>query len=308
MRFFRSKKHDCGLLPHIKENIYGIDPSSVQMIPWQLKTFNVEQAWRYSQGEDVVVAIIDTGCDMDHDDLKDNIIKGYNMVSRNNNPEDRNGHGTHVAGTIAAVNNSLGLVGVSPKVKIMPIKALSDSGTGMLNDIADAIYYAIENKADIISMSLGSKNGTPIIEKALEKATSACIPIFCAAGNDGNGTDVMFPANNPNTISIGAIDKSLSICDFSCCGESLDFLAPGKDIVSTCYDNGYAKMSGTSMATPFATGCAALLLSLRNKQNKKLITKDDYINEFKENALKLKDPRYSGNKSYEGYGIIRPKV
>lgn len=308
MIFFNSrKKHNCGLLPHIKENIYGINSSSAQIIPWQIKLFDIEKAWKYSEGQDVVVAVIDTGCDMDHDDLKDNLIEGYNFSSRNKNPEDRNGHGTHVAGTIAAINNNLGLVGVSPKVKIMPLKALNDEGVGNLHDIANAIYYAIENGADIISMSLGSKEGNSTIENAISEAARKNIVIFCAAGNDGNSSNVMFPANNPHTISIGAIDRSLNICNFSCCGDSLDFLAPGQDIISTCFDNTYAKMSGTSMATPFATGCAALLLSLRKKQNISLQTRDDYINEFKTNAIKLKDNRYHGNKSYEGYGIITPK-
>lgn len=295
-------RRECSLLPHIKEPVYGLNTQSVQFLPWALKKFNVERAWSKSSGKGVVVAVVDTGCDINHDDLKDNVLPGYNFVDRNKNVEDRNGHGTHVAGTVAAINNDYGMVGVAPEAKILPVKALGDDGSGTHIAIANGIMWAVDNGAHIITMSLGSPTASRQLQKAIDYAVKNDVVIFCAAGNSGNHIDIMYPAKFFDTISIGAISRKLSVSNFSCCGDTLDFVAPGEDIVSCAPDNGYAVMSGTSMATPYAVGCAALLLSANISMTN---NRSEYVSRFSKNSIHITG-KHSGDTNYEGNGIIRP--
>ena len=184
-------------------------------------------------GEGVKVAVIDTGCDLDHPDLKDNLLdNGYDFINDNDDPSDDNGHGSHVAGTIAASNNGLGMVGVAPKAKILPIKSLAADGSGGLKEIVLGILWAVEMNVDIITMSLGTPYHSKALHDAVKLASSRGILIFCAAGNSGYRDNIMYPARYPETISIAAIDENLNRTDFSCSGNSLDFLAPGHNILS----------------------------------------------------------------------------
>lgn len=294
-------KKDCKLLPHIRENLYGFNSSSMQMIPWAIKVFDVEKIWKKSTGKNIKVAVIDTGCDKDHLDIKNNLLKGYNCIENNDNTDDDNGHGTHVAGTIGAINNSLGIVGTAPDVKIIPVKALNKNGEGSNSWVAKGVKWAVDNGANLITMSLGSTHKSRQLEEAISYATLKNVLVFCAAGNSGNHTDVQYPAKYAQTISVGAVNRHLKICNFSCVGDTLDFLGPGEDIISCVPNSSYASMSGTSMATPFAVGCAALAMS----QDSSLNTKEKIINTFKNNTIKLND-HHSGDSKYEGYGIIRP--
>lgn len=298
------KKNKYGLLPYIREDVYGAD-NSVQTPGWEITKFNIQDKWRVSQGEGVVVAVIDTGCDFNHKDLKDNIITGKNFVEPDQEPMDRNGHGTHVCGTIGAVNNGCGIVGVAPKVKIMPVKALGDSGGGILKNIVDAIVWAADANVDFITMSLGSTSESSDLYRAIKYASDKGVVIFCAAGNSGPGVDIMYPARYSETISIGAIDENLNRTNFTCSGEELDFLAPGHNIMGCVPNDNYAIMSGTSMSNPFAVGCAALVCSIYKKKKNKLSTQE-YIDIFKKNALHLQDNRFANQKRYEGYGVINP--
>lgn len=296
------------LLPYTEDPVYGMSTTSPQFLGWEMTKFDIPKQWGKSKGEGVVVAVIDTGCDSNHEDLKDCLLKGKNFVQKNMDQYDVCGHGSHVAGTISASNNGLGMVGVAPEAKILPIKSLDDDGSGRESWVIDGIYYAVDNNVDFITMSLGSLNGSKSFVKALEYAESKNCIVFCAAGNSGPNVDIMYPARYHNTISIGAIDQNMRRTPFTCSGESLDFLAPGHDIISCFPGNGYAKMSGTSMSNPFATGCAVLALSYYKKQSKqnKLTNVSDYINIFKNNTTHLTNPTYAGIKKYEGYGIIRP--
>lgn len=308
LKWFRRKR--TGLLPFIREDVDVSTLSLTEHYGWELEKFNIPNQWKYSKGEGIRVAVIDTGIDLDHPDLKNNILPGRNFVDRGKDPQDDNGHGTHCSGTIAGEKNEIGMVGVAPKAKIIPVKALDGDGQGIINNIVDGIMWAADSGADIISMSLGSENGTYKLENAIKYAASKGCIIFCAAGNSGEDVDISYPARYDHTIAIGAIDKNLERTNFTCSGETLDFLAPGHDILS-CVPGGYALMSGTSMSTPFAVGCAALLLSYARKNNFKdienmLKTTDDYINIFKKKSKPLKDPRYSNIKKYQGYGILYP--
>ena len=296
-------KKNCKLLPHTREDLYGFNSQSMQMIPWSIKEFDVEKAWQKSTGSKVIVAVIDTGCDKDHPDIKDNLLNGYNCIDNNSNVDDDNGHGTHVAGTIGAINNNLGIVGTAPNVKILPVKVLNNKGEGNNISVGNGVKWAVDNGAHIITMSLGSPLTDKYLEKSIEYAVENNVVIFCAAGNSGNNMDIMYPAKLDTTISVGSIGRNLEISNFSCCGDGLDFVAPGEDIISCVPNNSYASMSGTSMATPYAVGCASLLLSYKNLAIKH---KNEYIQEFKKEAIHIKG-MYSGQKRYEGNGIILPK-
>jgi subtilisin family serine protease len=303
-----NSRRSCGLLPHIREDVSGMNYGAGQVMGWEIIKFNIKNLWPKSSGSGVKVAVIDTGCDLDHPDLKGSLIKGKNFVEKNQDPMDRNGHGSHVAGTIAADNNGYGMVGIAPDAKIIPVKSLGDNGSGDINNVIDGILWSVDNGADIITMSLGSQFSSARLLQAVRYADSKGCCVFCAAGNSGPSVDIMYPAKYAQTISIGAIDRNLNRTSFSCSGNSLDFLAPGQDIFS-CVPGGYAMMSGTSMSNPFVAGYAALYLSHKRKYNKNIKLKTtDYIKHFKKSVLHLKNPDYANQKRYEGYGIVVPKL
>lgn len=228
-----------------------------------------------NRGKDVIIAVLDTGVDPNHPDLKANIIGGWNFVDDNSDTTDLDGHGTHVAGIIAAVaNNGIGIAGIAPEAKIMPLKVISSSG-GMWSNLDSAILYAEKNGADIISMSLGGS-----LSPTFAFPTSAIITVtyynnvtlISAAGNE-NTRSKMYPAGYVNVIAVSAINEDLERAEFSNYGDHIKFSAPGVNILSTmptypCYltteynlSQNYDSLNGTSMACPFVTGVAALLLS-----------------------------------------------
>lgn len=155
---------------------------------------------------------------------------------------------THVIGTLIAGNNDIGVVGVCPKAKVVPIQVLDDKGNGNLLSVASGVRWAADHGVDIIAMSLGAPIKVQQVRKAIQYAASKGIPTFVAAGNAGNTKEVFYPANYPETIAIGAIDKDFNRADFSNTGENLDFMAPGVDIFSTVPDGWYATLSGTCLA------------------------------------------------------------
>jgi len=274
-------KNTYKLLPHIKENVYGFKSKSAQIIGWELLKFNSPEIWQYPTGKNVKVSIIDTGCDIKHNDIKTNIKKYYNAIDKTKKVNDDNGHGTHVAGTIGAINNSLGTVGVAPECDLYIVKSLDANGSADSNSISEGILWSVNQKCDIITMSLGSLIDSKKVKKAIDIANKNNITIFCAAGNSGNDNEIMYPAKYDNTISVGSVDQNLCISDFSCLSDELNFLSPGQDILSCAPNNGYALMSGTSMSTPFVVGCAALYLSYCRINNlKEPRNYDDYINFF----------------------------
>jgi major intracellular serine protease len=301
----KNKDKNCGLFPYIKEEVFG-DFESRQGEAWSISKMNIPSLWSYSQGESVTVAVIDSGCDLNHEDLKQNYVQGKNFIDPSKEPMDENSHGTHVAGTIAAVNNRYGVVGVAPKTQIMPIKVFSADGRGSNIDVANAVVWAANNGADLLCMSLGSPYPSRELHQAILYAAKKKVVSFCAAGNGGEQSDIYYPAKYEDTVSIGAVDNMLHRTFFTCSGVELDFLAPGQDILSTTPNNTYSLMSGTSMANPFVVGCAALLLSFVKKNNidVSLSSADDYINVFSRYTTNLQNPNHSNNKEYEGMGLL----
>lgn len=296
------KKNIITLLPYTREEVFTLQDVK-QKLGWEITSFNLPKTWKSTQGEGVKVAVLDTGADLDHEDLACNLLPGINFVNKRASPQDDQGHGSHVAGTICACNNDLGMVGVAPKTKVIPVKVLDKHGAGELKHVTDGIYWAVDQGVDFITMSLGAPSPVKMVHKAIQYAASKSIVVWCAAGNAGKTHNIFYPAAYPETIGIGAIDKNMDRANFSCTGPDLDFLAPGVSILSTVPDNWYAVLSGTSMANPFAVGIGCLLLSHKRKHNLKvkLDTCDDYINFLKKYTI------FKGNKLFEGHGIIDPR-
>lgn len=234
------------------------------------------EAWVISMGRsNFRVAVIDTGVDHTHKDLKANILRrsngtviGMDFYNNDNNPMDDNGHGTHVAGTIAATgNNSLGVIGVAPLTKIMPIKFLSAGGFGSLSDAIRSIDFARVNGARVINNSWGGGGFSYLMLEAIKRCEAAGVFLVCAAGNDGMNVDdtPMFPAGYnrlvTNLISVASTNRQDLRSAFSNYGEFVDVAAPGEDILSTVPGDAYQWLSGTSMASPHAAGVMALINS-----------------------------------------------
>lgn len=296
----------CKLPSFKREDILTLNEAK-QKAGWNITAFDLPKTWAKTQGEGVVIAVIDSGCDLDHPDLIENLVPGYNLLKPKKPPEDDNGHGTHCAGIICASNNDIGIVGVAPKAKVMPIKVLDKNGSGNFDHVARAIKWAVEHGANIISMSLGSPNPLQQVRKAIQYAESKGVPIFVAAGNSGVTKEVFYPAAYPETIAIGSIDENFNRSKFSNTGKNLDFMAPGGKIFSTVPDNWYAVLSGTSMACPFAVGVAALLLSYCRKKEIKIENAEDYRKLFKQHTTSITNKQMAGKKFFEGFGIIDPR-
>jgi thermitase len=251
-------------------------------------------AWSKTHGSDkVVVAVLDSGVDYTHPDLINNIwhrppdmemyfdrqlgviddFDGFSAVESASDPMDENGHGTHCAGIIGAEgDNAEGIAGVNWKVEIMPLKFMGKGGFGTTKDAIEAINYTVERKGDgvnirVISASWGSRQKSKALEDAIRRAGEADILFVAAAGNDSEDADRTphFPANYqlPNVISVAALDRRDQLASFSNYGaKNVHVAAPGKEILSTWLGNQYQEHSGTSMATPFVAGVAALVLSV----------------------------------------------
>ncbi len=304
----RITRHQLKLFPYEVDECLSIQ-DAMQKAGWNITAFDLPKAWELSQGEGVVIAVLDSGCDLDHPDLIQNLLPGINFINPGESPEDDNGHSTHVIGTICAANNAIGVVGVAPKTKVRPVKILDGKGNGGIGPAIQGIRWAVEQKVDFISMSLGTPRPVEPLRKAIAEAASKGVVTFCAAGNAGNTKEVMYPAAYKETIAIGAIDEQMRRGSFSNTGPNLDFMAPGVDIFSTFPDNWYATLSGTSMAAPFAVGVAALVLSYarKNPGTITLRTAADYINIFRKYTTPVVNGNYSDGIFYQGFGIIDPR-
>jgi major intracellular serine protease len=277
-----------------------------ERLDWGVSTFELPEAWKVTKGEGITIAVLDTGCDLDHPDLKDNLLEGYNFVEPDEPPEDDGEHGTHVTGILCAQQNELGTVGVAPKAKVRPVKVLDGYGDGEIENVVKAIRWSIKQKVDFISMSLGTMKPMRSLRWALKAADKANIPVFVAAGNIGKSEHLLYPANYPETIAIGAIDKKLRRADFTNTGKNLDFMAPGVDILSTVPNNWWAILSGSSMAQPFVCGLAALLLSYKRNVGLdiEINNADSYRQFFREHTINVVGEEYAGDPFYQGFGII----
>ena len=237
------------------------DPRRHERLRWAEQLLRLPQWWRSSEGEGIRVAVLDTGVDADHPDLEDAIVSAQDFTGEG--VEDLNGHGTHCAGIIAARRNGVGFVGTAPRAELLIAKVLSNQGSGQLDWIADGIDWAVAEGAQIISLSLGSMGDSPALFEAVHAALAKGVIVICAAGNSGSlfSNAVGYPGRYGSVITVAAHDANGQPSGFSSRGAEIDFMAPGEDIWSTYSEGGYARLSGTSMATPFVAGLAALILS-----------------------------------------------
>jgi len=235
-----------------------------QQIDWGVYRVNAPGAWDSSTGSDVKIAVIDTGISKNHPDL--NVNSGVNLIGKLHNKkwDDDNGHGTHVAGIIAACNNSIGVIGVAPDVELYAVKVLDSYGGGRISDVIEGIEWAVLNNMDIISMSLGTDAYSQALDDTCNNAYGSGILLVAATGNNGDGNlstdDVMYPARFDSVIGVSAVDYDNIAPLWSADGCEVELAAPGVNIYSTWLDGGYATRSGTSMATPFVSGVAALMM------------------------------------------------
>ena len=241
----------------------AIKPQPTQQLPWGVDRIDAEQVWGITNGDPIKVAIVDTGIDLKHPDLKDNIKGGVSTVWYTRSYNDDNGHGTHVAGIVAAIDNEIGVIGVGPKIDLYAVKVLDRRGSGYLSDIIEGLEWCIENGIQVVNMSLGTNSDVLSFHEAIAAAFEAGIVLVAAAGNDGGAVD--YPAAYAEVIAVSATDNTDTIASWSSRGPEIDLAAPGVSIYSTYKGSSYKTLSGTSMAAPHVAGVAALVLSLPEK-------------------------------------------
>ncbi|ARU62432.1 peptidase S8 [Tumebacillus avium] len=226
---------------------------------WHHTNVQSAAAWGVVTGSNRTIAIIDTGIDLDHADLAGKLVAGASFVDRVSSANDDNGHGTHCAGIAAGIgNNGVGISGMDQTAKLMPVKVLNKRGSGYTSDIVDGVYFAVDNGADVLSMSLGGGGATQAFQDAINYAWNNNRIVVAAAGNSGVSTP-SYPAAYNNVVSVAATDANDNRTSWSNYGSSwVDVAAPGNSIYSTYYNGGYTTMSGTSMATPLVAGLFAL--------------------------------------------------
>jgi subtilisin len=214
-------------------------------------------------GTGIRVAVLDTGIDYLHLDLAANYRGGYDFVNNDSDPWDDHGHGTHVAGTVAALWNGVGAVGVAPEADLYALKVMNSSGTGSWSAVVAALDWAVQNEMHVVNLSIGSPAhpGT-IVKAAFDNAYAAGLVIVSSAGNAGLGENTVgYPARFETVIAVGATTSSDTRSSFSSTGPDLELAAPGSSIYSTTRGGGYGLRSGTSMASPHVAGAAALVLA-----------------------------------------------
>jgi subtilisin family serine protease len=229
--------------------------------PWGIKRVNAAGAWGRTQGAGVNVAVIDTGIDRKHPDVAPNLAGGVNIAEPGKDFQDDQGHGTHVAGTIAAIRDGQGVVGVAPKARLYAVKVLDSEGNGNYSDIIAGIQWCAKNGIQVANMSLGADEGNEALKRAVTAAAKKGLVIVAAAGNNDGGP-VGYPAAYPEVIAVSASDEGDAFASFSSKGPQVDFVAPGAAIKSDKLGGGTIEHDGTSMASPHVAGLAALAVSL----------------------------------------------
>lgn len=289
-------------------------PSEIgERVPWGLAMSGIDKLHVRTKGAGVKVAVLDTGIMVDHPDLAGQVIdmKDFSR-SVGGAGSDKAGHGTHTAGTIAAIDgNGIGIPGVAPESKLLIGKVLGDDSSGSMDAVAAGIIWAVDGGADVISMSLNGPDADGIVRQALVYAAQKGVLVACAAGNRGqlfdrrSGLEIntVDPPGKwtPLCTCVGAHDENGKIAKFSARGPEVDLLAPGVQVLSCWHDGGYATLDGTSMATPFVAGTIALMIAYRRKNNLPSIrTQAELEVELFKSAIPI------GKAAGTGHGLLNP--
>jgi subtilisin len=304
--------------PLVKAWEYVSEYSLLQSTDWGVDRIDADIVWGGFDGATTVgtdicgqtikVAVLDTGIDYTHQDLKPVYKGGYDFINNDDDPLDDHYHGTHVSGTIAAADNSISgsLIGTAPCVELYAVKVLDSRGSGTSAGVAAGIDWAADNGMNIASLSLGSSSPSDVIQAAGERAYAMGVLLVAASGNSG-GEPVGYPAAFPEFIAVGSTDKDDGLSSFSSFGDAQEIVAPGRDILSTTptYLSGkgpfnpqpnYDTLSGTSMATPHVSGVAALMMSANSN-----LTNVDVRQMLRDSAIDLGEPGWD---KYYGYGLL----
>lgn len=247
--------------------------STSQVTDWGVTSIGAPYAWRYTKGKGVTVAVLDTGC-ATHPDLPQGMCREAVRTAWDGN-DTKAGHGTFCAGVVGATDNGIGVVGVAPECTLVSVQVMSPDGVGSFEDIEHGILKAISLGADVVSMSLGCSQTPPNedrLKSVIAKANDAGVILVAAAGNEydkNNPDSIDYPARYDGVIPVAAIDRKDTHAPFSSTGKELahGVSMPGVDIYSTWLKNGYATLSGTSMATPMLAGFIALILAYHSSGN-----------------------------------------
>ncbi len=278
--------------------------SAEERINWGAQLHGLPSAWRRSLGRDITVAVLDTGVDSEHPDLAMAIDGSEDFTG--DGIDDVNGHGTHCAGIIAARRNDVGYVGVAPESRLLIGKVLGNDGRGAYSAIASGIDWAVQNDADIISMSLGGSLSSGDLFGAVHRALVANKVVVCAAGNEGSlfQNSIGYPGRYGSVITVGAHDPIGNPAGFSSRGGEIDLMAPGTGIWSAHSNGGYRKLSGTSMATPFVAGICALILAKHRRAGRHR-TPIHNNEDMRQHLLRMTaHPGHHDN--VRGYGPLQP--
>jgi thermitase len=292
---------DCAGVLYVEPNFLLQAADTIPNDPdWGLQyglvNIRAPQGWDLSTGSSsVTIAIVDTGIDLGHLDLAGKLVAGYDFVNNDADPQDDNGHGTHVAGIAAASsNNAIGVAGVSWGARIMPVKVLNASGGGTYADTATGVIWAVDHGAQVINLSLGGSGPSSVLADAINYAHSKGAVVVAAAGNGGNNF-VLYPARYPNVIAVASTNNSNNWAG-SNYGPEVDLSAPGISIYSTIV-GGYGYKSGSSMATGFVSGLAAALMGVSGNTSPDMIE-----SQMESTAL---DIEFAGWDEYTGAGLIQ---
>lgn len=299
---------------HVEEDlIRQISADPLRDWQWNMDLLDAEGAWEYTQGQGVTVAVIDTGCSSGPLDGLPTLIPGFDFVNNDSDPSDDNGHGTHVAGTIAqATDNDKGLIGLAPSAQILAVKSFDSYGYAYTSDILAGVEYAIEEGVDVINMSYGGAGETQAEAQLMAQAVAAGIVLVAASGNSGS-SQVDFPAGYPGVLAVGATGVNSNRATYSSFGSGLDLMAPGgeswvdrnndgrgdgiyQESIETQW--GFYGYNGTSMAAPHVAASAALLMSAG-------LNREQTITALQETAEDL------GNSGWDrrtGWGMVQPEV
>jgi subtilisin family serine protease len=264
---------------------------------WYLSTIQGPSAWNMGTGASgIIIADIDSGADGTHPDLASKLVPGWSFVSGTSSTSDNTGHGTAVAGTMAAAtNNGTGVAGVAWANPVMPLVVIDSTGSGSYSNIASAITYATDHGARIINMSLAGSTPSSTLQSAVNYAWSKGVVIFASAGNYSTSTPY-YPAACDNVVAVSATDNNDNLASFSNYGSWIDLSAPGTSILTTNSGGGYGYWDGTSFSAPIAAGVGALVLSLRPS-----LSNSALVSLLEQNSDDLGTPGYD---IYYGYGRV----